>query len=113
MPCVVRAIENFPTASGDVPTSPINISACGVLSPDDPSLVASETTVGDDYEDYPEDDDSDVQNPEVALDIARKIRELGNKLFKDGQIELALKTYLSEYFCQHFSPTLLTKRQNR
>jgi peptidyl-prolyl isomerase D len=96
IPCAVRTIENFPTASGDVPTSPIIISACGVLSPDDPSLVASETTVGDDYEDYPEDDDSDVQNPEVALDIARKIRELGNKLFKDGQIELALKAYLSK-----------------
>ncbi|KAG1789139.1 peptidyl-prolyl cis-trans isomerase [Suillus plorans] len=91
---IVRTIENFPTGSGDVPTSPIVISACGVLSPDDPSLVTSETTVGDGYEDYPEDDDSDVQNPEVALDIARKIRELGNKLFKDGQIELALKAYL-------------------
>jgi len=93
---VVRAIENYPTASGDVPTSPIIISACGVLSPDDPSLAPSEETIGDSYEDYPEDDDSDVQNPEVALDIARKIRELGNKLFKEGQIELALKKYLSE-----------------
>jgi len=91
---IVRAIENYPTASGDVPTSPIVISACGVLSPNDPSLAASEETVGDSYEDYPEDDDSDVQNPEVALDIARKIRELGNKLFKEGQVELALKKYL-------------------
>ncbi|OAX42248.1 hypothetical protein K503DRAFT_847938 [Rhizopogon vinicolor AM-OR11-026] len=91
---IVRAIENYPTASGDVPTSPIAISACGVLSRDDPSLATSEATVGDSHEDYPDDDDSDVQNPEVALDIARNIRELGNKLFKDGQVELALNKYL-------------------
>jgi len=96
--CVVRAIENYPTASGDVPTSPIVISACGVLSPDDPSLTTSEATAGDSYEDYPDDDDSDVQNPEIALNIARTIREIGNKLFKDGQIELALQKYLSKLF---------------
>lgn len=89
------------------------ISACGVLSPDDPSLVPSEATLGDSHEDYPEDDDSDVQNPEVALDIARQIRELSNKLFKDGQVGLALNKYLSEPSCRPHLFVSLTRYQNR
>jgi len=91
---LVRQIENYPTGQGDLPTAPIVIEACGVLSPDDPSL--SETAVssdGDSYEDYPEDEDRDVQNPEIALGIAKEIRELGNKLFKEGKTELALAKY--------------------
>ncbi|KAH7883030.1 cyclophilin-like domain-containing protein [Phlebopus sp. FC_14] len=91
---VVRTIENYPTSSGDVPTAPIIIAACGLLAPDDPSLQESEASGGDIYEDFPEDDDRDVQNPEVALKIAREIREIGNKLFKEGQTELALQKYL-------------------
>ncbi|EGO01157.1 hypothetical protein SERLA73DRAFT_179252 [Serpula lacrymans var. lacrymans S7.3] len=91
---IVRQMENSPTSSGDVPTSPIVIASCGVLSPDDPDLAPVENTDGDAYEDYPDDDDRDVQNPEVALKAAREIREIGNKLFKEGQTELALQKYL-------------------
>lgn len=32
-------MENSPTTTGNVPTSPIIISDCGILSPDDPSLA--------------------------------------------------------------------------
>jgi peptidyl-prolyl isomerase D len=93
----VRQIENYPTASGDAPTTPITISACGVLSPDDPSLTENAATDGDAYEDYPDDEDRDVQNPEIALDIAKTVREVGNKLFKQGKIDLALQKYQSEW----------------
>jgi len=93
----VRQIENFPTNSGDVPTNPITIVSSGMLSPDDPSLVAAaESADGDVYEDFPDDEDRNVQDPEVALKIAREVRELGNKLFKEGKAEAALAKYQSQ-----------------
>jgi peptidyl-prolyl isomerase D len=94
-------VENHPTSAGDVPTEPCTIVACGELDPSDPSLTEAATTAdGDPYEDYPEDQDSlsdgDVQEkPEVALRIAREIREIGNKLFKEGKAAQALEKYRS------------------
>ena len=92
----VRQIENFPTTSGDVPTAPIVIADCGVLSPDE--LAQFSTTKSDKvdpYEDYPMDEDSNTENPEVALKIAKDVREYGNKLFKEGKTEEALQKYQS------------------
>ena len=98
-PLSVRQIENYPTSGGDVPSNPITIVSAGVLSADDPSLTAPvESTDGDVYEDFPDDEDRDVQNPEVALKIAREVRELGNKLFKEGKAEEALAKYQSRFF---------------
>ncbi|KAI0366530.1 peptidyl-prolyl cis-trans isomerase Cpr7 [Pilatotrama ljubarskyi] len=95
---VVRAIENTETASGDVPVEPCVIADCGELSPDDPSLSESSTADGDVYEDYPEDQDpidgKDVaETPEIALKIAREVREVGNKLFKEAEYDEALRKY--------------------
>lgn len=95
---VVRLVENTPTNSGDVPNEPCVIAACGEISPDDASLTETSAADGDPYEDFPEDQDpingEDVQEkPEVALKIARDIREIGNKLFKEGRTEEALKKY--------------------
>ena len=80
-----------------MPKDPIIIADCGVLLPDDPSLHEVTTVNGEDpYEDYPTDEDSDADKPEVALEIAKAVRELGNKLFKDGKTEEALQKYQSE-----------------
>jgi peptidyl-prolyl isomerase D len=92
----VRQIENHPTSSGDVPTSRIEIADCGELLPDDPFLTATDPE-GDAYEDYPDDADQDVQKPEIALEIAKAIREIGNKLFKEGKIQSALEKYQSRF----------------
>ena len=74
-----------------MPTTPITITDCGVLPPDDPSLTPSGAAPdGDRYEDYPDDDDSDVQDPAVALRIARELREVGNALWKAGDAAPAL-----------------------
>ncbi|KAI9513376.1 peptidyl-prolyl cis-trans isomerase Cpr7 [Russula earlei] len=82
---IVRQIENYPTSSGDVPADPIVIIDAGELSPSDPSLaepaVASE---GDPYEDYPDDDERNTQDPAVALEAACALRELGTARWKDG-----------------------------
>lgn len=97
-PFLVRQIENYPTATGDVPTSPIVIADCGVLSPDDPSLSETATADnGDPFEDYPEDEDRDTDQPEIALEIAQAVREVGNKLFKEGKTEAALEKYQSVF----------------
>ncbi|KAI9459234.1 peptidyl-prolyl cis-trans isomerase Cpr7 [Lactarius psammicola] len=88
---IVRRIENHPASDGDVPTEPIIITDSGELSPTDPSL--SEPAVaadGDPYEDYPEDDKHDTQNPAVALEAARVLRELGSARWKDGAAADAL-----------------------
>lgn len=96
---VVRAVENTPTASGDVPNAPCVIVACGQLAPDDPSLSEISAGLGDDpYEDYPEDQDpvdgqDVIEKPEAALRVAREVREIGNKLFKEGKAEEALAKY--------------------
>ncbi|EPQ50830.1 cyclophilin [Gloeophyllum trabeum ATCC 11539] len=89
---VVRQIENHPTSSGDVPTEPIIIAACGQLSPDDPSLTAEPVAAdGDPYEDFPQDEESkDTENPEVVLQIAKDIKDLGAKLWKEGKVDAAL-----------------------
>lgn len=59
---------------------------------------------GDPYEDYPDDQDKlsdgSVQDkPEVALRVAQEIREIGNKLFKEGKAEAALGKYQSGSRC--------------
>ncbi|THV02222.1 peptidyl-prolyl cis-trans isomerase [Dendrothele bispora CBS 962.96] len=91
---VVRQIENFPTSEGDAPSSPITIEDCGVLSPDDPSLAQEPVNAdGDPYEDYPDDEDRDLSKPEAVIEIAQAIREVGNKLFKEGKTKEALVKY--------------------
>lgn len=68
----VRRVEQTPTASGDTPIAQCEITACGQLQPDDPSLKPPEGVAesGDRYEEFPEDESSvDVSKPEVALQV--------------------------------------------
>ncbi|CAE6448332.1 unnamed protein product [Rhizoctonia solani] len=92
---IIRQIENQPTSSGDAPTSACVITKCGELTSDDElELANSVPPDGDKYEDYPEDDDSDIQNnPQTALNIAREIKEVGTRLHKEGKLDLALDKY--------------------
>ncbi|KAJ7243595.1 peptidyl-prolyl cis-trans isomerase [Mycena haematopus] len=90
---VVRQIENTEISSGDAPVAPVVIADCGVLAPDDPCLAEATPADGDGHEDFPEDDDADVQDPAVVLRIATGLRELAGKLYKEGNAELALAKY--------------------
>ncbi|KAI5120531.1 hypothetical protein M0805_004539 [Coniferiporia weirii] len=92
---IVRRMEHHPTTDGDVPTVPFTIAGCGVLSPDDPSL-SEETLVSsseDPYEDYPDDDDRNSEDPDIALEIATKLKALGDTYFKEGKTEAALEKW--------------------
>lgn len=96
---VVREIENGQTSAGDGPVSPVVIEGCGELAADDPSLGPTPSVPGGDpYEDWPEDEESgDIENAEVALKIAKDIREAANALFKQGDIAGAFGKYQSEF----------------
>lgn len=95
---IVRAIENNPTSSGDVPVQPVEITDCGELSPDDPSLEDSpEANYGDIWEDYPDDESRPTSDPMQCYEIAKAVREAGNKLFKEGKIDAAFQKYQSTH----------------
>ena len=47
---------------------------------------------GDPYEDFPEDQAPNLDGTEI-LEIATKLKEIGNKAFKDGDLDLALEKY--------------------
>lgn len=87
----VRRVEGYATSDGDVPVDPIVITDAGELSPSDPSLtepvVASD---GDPYEDHPEDDSRDTQDPKVGLEAASTLRTLGNARWKESAAADAL-----------------------
>jgi len=93
---IVRAIENTPTASGDMPIHPVTIVKAGELAPgeDDGTDLFKSSKTGTRYEDYPDDEETvDVQAVRVIVSIAREVREAGNALFKEGAIEEAVKEY--------------------
>lgn len=96
----VRAIENTPTLSGDLPVSECTITAAGELAPgeeDGTDVFKDIKTTGDKYEDYPDDEDKvDINNLEVVITAAKEIREGGNALFKAGKYDEALQQYKSE-----------------
>ena len=87
------------------------------MSVGDPSLEAASPADGDIYEDYPEDEHQDVENPQIAFDIAKAVRTIGNKLLSEGKTDFALQKYQSEYpvwiiLCIGFSPRFIDRRIN-
>jgi hypothetical protein len=94
----VRAVENTPTASGDMPIHTVTIVKAGELAPgeDDGTDLFKSSRTGTRYEDYPDDEETvDVQAVRVIVNVAREVREAGNALFKEGSIEKAVKEYRS------------------
>jgi peptidyl-prolyl isomerase D len=96
---VVRYLESVETKPGDAPVETVVIAKSGELKEGEDDGVAPKTNEdGDSYEDYPQDDDADVQNDvELTLKVAGEIRAIANKLFKEGKVEAALTKYQSLY----------------
>lgn len=94
---IVRAIEHTPTLSGDLPVSPCTIISAGELQPgedDGTDVFRDIKTLGDKYEDFPDDEDKvDINKLEVIVQAAKEIREGGNALFKGGRYSEALDQY--------------------
>ncbi|BGP31049.1 peptidyl-prolyl cis-trans isomerase cpr6 [Rhodotorula toruloides] len=87
---VVRLIEESPV-NGDAPTEEILISDCGELAEGADGIMADEFADG--HEEYPSDDESDINDPKTALKVATEIKECGTDLFKKGNFEQAQKKY--------------------
>jgi peptidyl-prolyl isomerase D len=81
---LVRRIEALPTTS-DKPHEDVTIVSAGVLTPEDLAKEeqdkAAAQSGGDDvWEEYPEDEEGvDTEVPEKALEVAKKLKELGTK----------------------------------
>ncbi|CAO3633285.1 unnamed protein product [Cunninghamella echinulata] len=88
---IVRMIENQPTSS-DKPLQDVVIANCGELAEgeDDGVPVPAD---GDKYEDFPEDENPNGIPNDQLLDIATKLKAIGNDYFKKADYELAFKKY--------------------
>lgn len=89
---LVRKIEESSTDSRDSPLVPVTISDCGVLSPGDNSEEGVTEDPSDPYEDYPDLWDEE-KKPEAFLEIATKLKELGNEAFKVQNFDRAIEKY--------------------
>lgn len=90
---IVRRIEKLPTTTGDKPTSEVTIVDCGEL--DEAALAAATAPAdptGDSYEDFPEDQGTELTGQEIAK-IATDLKEYGNKAFKSGDLALGVEKY--------------------
>ena len=89
---LVRKIEESSTDSRDSPLVPVTISDCGVLSPGDNGEEGVTEDPSDPYEDYPDLWDEE-KKPEAFLEIATKLKELGNEAFKAQNFDRAIEKY--------------------
>jgi peptidyl-prolyl isomerase D len=91
---VVREIEATPTDPSDRPKRDVVIVKSGELKGDyyDGAMEKTVDTLGDKYEDFPEDQGEEIPAREM-FKIASELKELGNKAFKQGDHALALKKY--------------------
>ena len=84
--------------AGESPAEEILIADCGQLSEGDSGIVASEFEDG--HEDYPSDDESDVNDAQVVYGIANEVKEKGTELFKKGNFGEAQKKYIKALRCK-------------
>ncbi|KAI0134554.1 40 kDa peptidyl-prolyl cis-trans isomerase [Xylariales sp. AK1849] len=93
---IVRQIENLPTQGGDKPAKDAVIEDCGELTGAAAEAAAGDTksadSLGDAYEDFPEDSDEKLDAQKI-LKIASDCKEYGNKAFKTGDAASALDKY--------------------
>jgi peptidyl-prolyl isomerase D len=109
---VIREVENTPVGPSDKPEKDCVIANCGQL-PDDVSLEEftkkTPDSTGDAYEDFPEDQlakGEEWKGVEVVK-IATDLKDMGNKAFKEGDNQLALKKYQKALRYLHEYPTPL------
>lgn len=93
---IVRLMEEAPIA-GEAPAEDIVIADCGQLAEGDSGIVADEFADG--HEEYPSDDEADVNDAEVVYGIAIEVKEKGTELFKKGNFEVAQKKYVKALRC--------------
>jgi len=95
---VIRQIEQTPTSTGDKPNKDCVIVDCGQLDADvDVAEFAkgAPDATGDKYEDFPEDQltaGAEWKGPALVA-IVEELKTIGNTVFKQGDLTLALSKY--------------------
>lgn len=88
---IVRKIEDSKVDSRDSPDVPVTISDCGQILPGD-SEEGMTNDPEDPFEDYPGLMDDEMK-PEMLLEIAAKLKELGNAAFAAQNYDRAIEKY--------------------
>lgn len=89
---LVRKIEESNVDTRDCPLVSVTISNCGVLGEGDSTDEGVTDDPNDPYEDYPDLWD-EGKTPELLLQIATKLKELGNEAFKAQKFDRAVDKY--------------------
>jgi len=92
---LVRQIEEMATDTRDRPLTPITISDCGVLAPEE-SGEEDTRDPDDPHEDYPDVLEGE-KTPEKLLEIATRMNELGNEAFKTLLFDRSIQKYEKVY----------------
>ncbi|KAJ1570109.1 hypothetical protein HK096_011150 [Nowakowskiella sp. JEL0078] len=95
---VVRRIETTPKGSDDKPITSVVISKCAELQPGESDIDLSTVDPEDPWADFPEDEgsihfDDDAKTLATTLEVAGKIKTVGNDKFKKGESKLALEKW--------------------
>merc|ERR1712070_1312164 len=95
---IVRQVENTPVGDSDKPKQDVIIADCGELPAGTDIAEFTKKApdmTGDAYEDFPEDQlkQSEEWKGTEIVRIASELKEMGNKAFKSGELELGLSKY--------------------
>lgn len=95
---VIRAVENTKVGKNDVPDQACTIVDCGEVPAGtnlDDFVKKEPDTLGDAYEDFPDDElkEGEEWKGTQIVEIADKLKTMGNTAFKSGKLELGLNKY--------------------
>ncbi|EDO41747.1 predicted protein [Nematostella vectensis] len=89
---VVRELEATPVDDSS-PKSPCIIEECGELAPGQDDGMSVDDGTGDVYPNWPKDADIDFSKVELVVEVAEKLKVIGNEQFKQQKYEVAKKKY--------------------
>ena len=109
---IVRRVENNPVGANDKPEDAVVIENCGEL-PADTDLSEftrkAPDSTGDTYEEFPDDQQKEGEEWKGSeiVKIVTDLKDMGNKAFKGGELELALQKYQKALVYLHEYPAPL------
>ncbi|XP_071489679.1 uncharacterized protein [Diadema antillarum] len=91
---VVRAVEASKTLENDVPIKTVEISDCGELKAgEDDGMACVDDGTGDAFPNFPEDADFKMSEYEKVIEVALKLKEIGNGKYKTKDYGVAAQKY--------------------